>query len=161
MKIILLMIMFVGSTLTSINHPLPLGFALLTQTILICLTTRVMTSSSWVPLTLFLIMVGGLMVIFMYITSICSNKKFNYLSMLMPLWYFSLPLVYLLWTTTIIQFEMNDSMHTKDLFNMEFIKMFMSLNTTSSNFMFIYLLIMLIIMINLMTIKKGPLRKKY
>nr|YP_009501915.1 NADH dehydrogenase subunit 6 [Freysuila caesalpiniae]AWU48919.1 NADH dehydrogenase subunit 6 [Freysuila caesalpiniae] len=161
MKIIIFLMMSCSSMIPTITHPLSLGMIILTQTILICSISRLMMNSSWISFTLFLVMIGGLMVIFMYITSICSNKKFSFPKIKIPMFYFMIVVIFFTFNKSLIMLEMKDTIQMMDMFNLEFTKLFLSMNMMSSNFMFIYLLIMLIIMINLVNINKGPLRKKY
>nr|YP_009502277.1 NADH dehydrogenase subunit 6 [Cacopsylla pyri]AWU48880.1 NADH dehydrogenase subunit 6 [Cacopsylla pyri] len=159
-KIFLLFSVVNSSVILISSHPISFGIILLAQTMSLSMCSRILCNSPWLPLTLFLVMIGGLMILFLYITSICSNKKPN----------FTKPSLYqMTWMTLIIIFVSNfqtlfffdESMTLKDLHNLEFIKLFMPLNLFSSNFMFLYLLIMLIIMIEILSLNKGPMRKKY
>nr|UPY81534.1 NADH dehydrogenase subunit 6 [Exhyalanthrax sp.] len=60
-----------------INHPLAMGLTLLVQTMLICLITGIMTKSFWFSYILFLIFLGGMLVLFIYVTSLASNEMFS------------------------------------------------------------------------------------
>nr|AMP43713.1 NADH dehydrogenase subunit 6 [Dialysis sp. KW-2016] len=62
-----------------INHPLTMGLMLLIQTILICLISGLMTKTFWFSYILFLIFLGGMLVLFIYVISLASNEMF-YLS---------------------------------------------------------------------------------
>nr|YP_009443409.1 NADH dehydrogenase subunit 6 [Diaphorina lycii]ATR80193.1 NADH dehydrogenase subunit 6 [Diaphorina lycii] len=159
LKTLLFMMFYISSIMPFISTPVSLGFLILIQTFILCLISRVISISSWVPMSIFLIMVGGLMVIFMYTTSICSNVQFKISNMKLPLMYsiLSLPMFY----TTPTQLLMYDNFQLMDNMNFDFLKLFMPLNIFMSTFMFIYLLAALIIMINMMTLTKGPMRKKY
>nr|YP_009469535.1 NADH dehydrogenase subunit 6 [Tenebrio obscurus]AVE14887.1 NADH dehydrogenase subunit 6 [Tenebrio obscurus] len=64
-------------TFLMMNHPLSMGFILLLQTIMIALITGNMNQNLWFSYILFLIMVGGMLILFMYMTSIASNEKFK------------------------------------------------------------------------------------
>nr|QNT26957.1 NADH dehydrogenase subunit 6 [Trigonopterus daun] len=59
------------------NHPLSLGAILLLQTILIALASGMMFLNFWFSYILFLVMIGGMLVMFIYMTSIASNEKFS------------------------------------------------------------------------------------
>nr|YP_010627184.1 NADH dehydrogenase subunit 6 [Syritta vitripennis]WBK26888.1 NADH dehydrogenase subunit 6 [Syritta vitripennis] len=59
------------------NHPITMGLLLLIQTILICCITGLMTKSFWFSYILFLIFVGGMLVLFIYMTSLASNEMFS------------------------------------------------------------------------------------
>nr|AJW76353.1 NADH dehydrogenase subunit 6 [Cylindraustralia sp. HS-2014] len=61
----------------SINHPLSMGMILLIQTTLTSIMSGVYLQSFWYPYILFLIFIGGLLVLFIYVTSISSNELFS------------------------------------------------------------------------------------
>nr|YP_010895220.1 NADH dehydrogenase subunit 6 [Ornidia obesa]WJW73759.1 NADH dehydrogenase subunit 6 [Ornidia obesa] len=60
------------------NHPLSMGLMLLIQTILIALITGLMTKTFWFSYILFLIFVGGMLILFIYVTSLASNEMFSF-----------------------------------------------------------------------------------
>nr|YP_009485335.1 NADH dehydrogenase subunit 6 [Bactrocera ritsemai]AUG90837.1 NADH dehydrogenase subunit 6 [Bactrocera ritsemai] len=59
------------------NHPLAMGLMLLIQTLQICLITGLMAKSFWFSYVLFLIFLGGMLVLFIYVTSLASNEMFS------------------------------------------------------------------------------------
>nr|YP_010692954.1 NADH dehydrogenase subunit 6 [Anastrepha serpentina]WCB98070.1 NADH dehydrogenase subunit 6 [Anastrepha serpentina] len=59
------------------NHPLAMGLMLLIQTLQICLLTGLMAKSFWFSYVLFLIFLGGVLVLFIYVTSLASNEMFS------------------------------------------------------------------------------------
>nr|APX39297.1 NADH dehydrogenase subunit 6 [Longitarsus aeneus] len=60
-----------------LNHPLSCGMILLIQTILTTFMTGFMSLNFWYSYILFLIMIGGMLILFIYMTSIASNEKFK------------------------------------------------------------------------------------
>nr|AOY39627.1 NADH dehydrogenase subunit 6 [Scolytinae sp. BMNH 1039896] len=60
-----------------LNHPLALGSILLLQSIMASINSGLMYTNFWLSYILFLIMVGGMLIMFMYMTSIASNEKFK------------------------------------------------------------------------------------
>nr|YP_010032845.1 NADH dehydrogenase subunit 6 [Parastratiosphecomyia szechuanensis]QOW38330.1 NADH dehydrogenase subunit 6 [Parastratiosphecomyia szechuanensis] len=60
------------------NHPLAMGLMLLIQSFLICLITGLMFNSFWYSYILFLVFLGGLLILFIYITSLASNEMFSF-----------------------------------------------------------------------------------
>nr|YP_010580126.1 NADH dehydrogenase subunit 6 [Chironomus nippodorsalis]UZS77178.1 NADH dehydrogenase subunit 6 [Chironomus nippodorsalis] len=60
------------------NHPLSMGILLMIQTISIALFTGLLTKSFWFSYSLFLIFLGGMLILFMYMTSIASNEMFKF-----------------------------------------------------------------------------------
>nr|QDO72161.1 NADH dehydrogenase subunit 6 [Pandalus japonicus] len=62
---------------TRIMHPLAAGLALLVQTILICVASGLQNKSMWFSYILFLIFLGAMLVLFIYVASLASNEAFN------------------------------------------------------------------------------------
>lgn len=62
---------------TQITHPLAIGLILLVQTLLICLITGLIAKRFWFSYILFLIFLGGILVLFIYVTSLASNEIFT------------------------------------------------------------------------------------
>jgi len=60
----------------SITHPVSFISIIISQTLLICLTSSIYTQSPWFALVLFLIFLGGVMVLFIYISRLASNENF-------------------------------------------------------------------------------------
>lgn len=61
-----------------IKHPLAIGLILLIQTFFICLISGLITKRFWFSYVLFLIFLGGMLVLFIYVTSLASNEIFNF-----------------------------------------------------------------------------------
>nr|QRV62612.1 NADH dehydrogenase subunit 6 [Nectoboreus dolerosus] len=78
----LTMCMIMNLTMTLIfmflNHPMSMGLILMIQTICIVLITGFFSSSMWFSYVLFLIMIGGMLILLMYMTSLASNEKFKF-----------------------------------------------------------------------------------
>nr|ANJ70438.1 NADH dehydrogenase subunit 6 [Helochares sp. BMNH1425100] len=161
------MIMFNVSLMLSVfivftSHPLSMGMTLLLQVICVSLITGLMTYNFWFSYILFLIMIGGMLVLFIYMTSIASNEKFNYSSMLMKLF---LMLTIIMLPTLFLDQTITESWTA----NMETLNN-MKMNLMLSKFMnypynmllfslIIYLFIALIAVVKISKIKYGPLRQ--
>lgn len=63
---------------TRLSHPLSLGITLLLQTVLISLTVGISTYSFWFSYILFIIFLGGILVLFIYVASLASNEIFSF-----------------------------------------------------------------------------------
>lgn len=87
---------------TQIKHPISIGLILLTQTFFICLITGSLIKTFWFSYVLFLIFIGGILVLFIYITSLASNEIFNFSTKTF------LIITFLLLTTILIIFFIND-----------------------------------------------------
>lgn len=60
----------------SANHPVSLGLILILHTLLIRIVTGLTGGRFWFSYILFLVFLGGVLVLFIYITSLASNEKF-------------------------------------------------------------------------------------
>nr|YP_010516254.1 NADH dehydrogenase subunit 6 [Atteva aurea]UXL88414.1 NADH dehydrogenase subunit 6 [Atteva aurea] len=61
-----------------LNHPLSMGLLILLQTFLTCLISGSFLNTYWFSYILFLTFLGGLLVLFIYVSSIASNEIFYY-----------------------------------------------------------------------------------
>nr|YP_010564725.1 NADH dehydrogenase subunit 6 [Volucella nitobei]UZA61115.1 NADH dehydrogenase subunit 6 [Volucella nitobei] len=151
------------------NHPLSMGLMLLIQTVLICLMTGLMTKSFWFSYILFLIFVGGMLILFIYVTSLASNEMFS-LSTKMTL------TTIMLLMTTLIYLIMTDKMmlifnsSNNEMITITEINSFIKENTLNLNKLYnyptnmitimliMYLLITLIATVKITKLFYGPLR---
>nr|APX39976.1 NADH dehydrogenase subunit 6 [Lachnaia hirta] len=72
------LIIIASAAFCMMKHPLTSGLILLIQTILIALVSGTMNLDFWFSYIVFLIMIGGMLVLFIYMTSIASNEKFKF-----------------------------------------------------------------------------------
>nr|YP_009128551.1 NADH dehydrogenase subunit 6 [Phallocryptus tserensodnomi]AJP76849.1 NADH dehydrogenase subunit 6 [Phallocryptus tserensodnomi] len=146
-----LTVLLVTSMMLFLNHPLSFALSLFVQTILISL--MLVKISYWIPLILFLIFLGGILVMFMYVASLSSNEKFNFnVSSLITVCIIS----FLGWLSSdkVIQltstFEFNPSENMSSIMN------------SNSWFLYIwltlYLFIALILIVQFLNFNKKPLR---
>lgn len=61
----------------NLSHPVALGLVLILHTLLISGVTGLVAGNFWFSYVLFLVFLGGVLVLFIYITSLASNEKFN------------------------------------------------------------------------------------
>lgn len=67
-----------GSAVIFVNlrHPVGLGLTLILHTLLISCVTGLVGGTFWFSYILFLVFLGGVLVLFIYMTSLASNEKF-------------------------------------------------------------------------------------
>nr|WCQ78439.1 NADH dehydrogenase subunit 6 [Agriotes sp. GTI-28] len=166
MNLLYILTLFMSMTFMFLSHPLSMGFTLLIQAILIAMITGMMSHNFWFSYILFMIMIGGMLVLFIYMTSVASNEKFLYsnkLSMLM------LTMMMTIIITMMIDPFMNFLISTNT--DMEMFKMNSMFSLSLSKYinlpsnwimisMIIYLLITLIAVVKITNITYGPLRQK-
>nr|QZH43605.1 NADH dehydrogenase subunit 6 [Coboldia fuscipes] len=171
LQIILMMLLIIISWMfMQMSHPLAIGLMLLIQTLIISLITGLMAKTFWFSYILFLIFLGGMLVLFIYVSSLASNEMFKFSSNMM-----SISIMLLIFTLIMfiimdknmisffnnlemknyIQFIMNNdnSINLNKLYNMP------------SNFITIllinYLFLTLIAVVKITNFFYGPLRQKF
>lgn len=145
-----------------------MGFSLLIQSILVSTITGLSNYNFWYSYVLFIVIVGGLLVLFIYMTRVASNEKFKYsLKILVLVLIFSM-------IATIILVILDKFIIYQDIINLETLRInnekewTISLNKFSSYpsniiivFLIIYLLVALIAIVKITRTSEGPLRQKF
>nr|YP_009159474.1 NADH dehydrogenase subunit 6 [Paratya australiensis]AKQ09519.1 NADH dehydrogenase subunit 6 [Paratya australiensis] len=72
-----MMTVFLSILFTQITHPLAMGVSLLIQTILIAGMTSFLSKTTWFSYILFLIFLGAMLVLFIYVASLAPNESFS------------------------------------------------------------------------------------
>nr|QWB85945.1 NADH dehydrogenase subunit 6 [Menesia sulphurata] len=147
-----------------LNHPLSFGLILLLQTTLIALFTGMLSHNFWFSYILFLIMIGGMLILFIYMTSIASNEKFKFSTNLTLMFYFSLTpmlifIIDLYFFNMMLNLDLNNMLNSIS-FNMTLNKFINWPQNLIFMMMIIYLLITLIMIVKVTNINYGPLRQK-
>nr|YP_010954690.1 NADH dehydrogenase subunit 6 [Dorcus davidis]WMW30075.1 NADH dehydrogenase subunit 6 [Dorcus davidis] len=162
-----MMMIFIASIMPAIllplvNHPLSLGLLLLIQSTLIALISGWMNLTFWYSYILLLIMIGGMLVLFLYMTSVASNEKFKF-SPLLIISSISCLMISVPISMMLDQWFLNSKILISENINLIF--SLMSLNKflnfpaiMISISLIIYLLITLIVVIKISKFKQGPLR---
>nr|UXW88440.1 NADH dehydrogenase subunit 6 [Henosepilachna vigintioctomaculata] len=148
-----------------LKHPLSLGFFILIQTILISMMMG-MFYNFWYSYILFLIMIGGLLILFIYMTSIASNEKFK--SNFYLILNFSLIIFSTMVNSIQQKLNLNNFLYKNILTNQNDSNYFLSMTKflifpQNKIFMFsiFYLLISMIASIKICKLNFGPLRQIY
>nr|YP_009528693.1 NADH dehydrogenase subunit 6 [Abscondita anceyi]AXU05706.1 NADH dehydrogenase subunit 6 [Abscondita anceyi]UYG49049.1 NADH dehydrogenase subunit 6 [Abscondita chinensis]UYG49062.1 NADH dehydrogenase subunit 6 [Abscondita chinensis] len=160
----LLMIMITLSiSFMLVSHPLSMGMILLTQTLMIAMWTGFMSMNFWYSYILFIVMVGGMLILFIYMTSVASNEKFLYsklMTMMMIIMFMALIIIKKDQLFMLMN-SMNYDLIAKNnlTFKMSLNKFIMYPMMIMSLTIIIYLLIALIAVSKITNVKNGPLRK--
>nr|YP_665522.1 NADH dehydrogenase subunit 6 [Campodea fragilis]ABF49572.1 NADH dehydrogenase subunit 6 [Campodea fragilis] len=147
-------------------NPTPIIISIILQTILIAILLSIKMFSIWLPVILLLIMIGGMMILFMYMTSMIPNKHHSIKINIMILPAINLTII----TLFIMNFLFpstnfkSESMMTNKFFNLENFNMMTNLFSNNTYqitiFMAIYLLLTMIIIIKITNPWQGPLQHK-
>nr|YP_010035030.1 NADH dehydrogenase subunit 6 [Parazyginella tiani]QOX09874.1 NADH dehydrogenase subunit 6 [Parazyginella tiani] len=157
MKMIIMKLMMLVTSLISIlNNPMSMGMMLMIQTTLIILLLNKIMSSSWFAMITFMMMIGGLLIMFMYMSSIASNEKFKLKINLILIMVILITITDEMFIET--QIKENESIMINEELNISLMKMY----NTKSMFMTImlvcYLLLTMIAVTKMVKHSKGPLR---
>nr|YP_011021934.1 NADH dehydrogenase subunit 6 [Engelitermes zambo]WQM47282.1 NADH dehydrogenase subunit 6 [Engelitermes zambo]WQM47295.1 NADH dehydrogenase subunit 6 [Engelitermes zambo]WQM47308.1 NADH dehydrogenase subunit 6 [Engelitermes zambo]WQM47321.1 NADH dehydrogenase subunit 6 [Engelitermes zambo] len=144
---------------TQMKHPMAVGLMLLTQTMLMCLISGTMYSSFWFSYILFMIMIGGMLVLFMYMTSLASNEMFSPSNKMMMATTMTLPaLTYIMpAVTNNKEMIMHDTMMENEITTTTTV-MYNQMMGTMMTMLVLYMLLTLIVVVNIINVSKGPLR---
>nr|YP_009694381.1 NADH dehydrogenase subunit 6 [Carabus granulatus]QEI26041.1 NADH dehydrogenase subunit 6 [Carabus granulatus] len=156
-----------------LNHPMSMGLILLIQTILISLMSGIFSYTYWFSYILFLIMIGGMLVLFIYMTSLASNEMFNFstkLTLCMLTFMSMLIMMYLMMdymmlnplfkNSNLMEF-MNNMMFLNNENNYSLNKIYNTPNNMITLMLVNYLFLTLIAVVKITDIKYGPLRQKF
>nr|YP_010276174.1 NADH dehydrogenase subunit 6 [Ptecticus tenebrifer]UCU06679.1 NADH dehydrogenase subunit 6 [Ptecticus tenebrifer]UHY39295.1 NADH dehydrogenase subunit 6 [Ptecticus tenebrifer] len=151
------------------NHPLAMGLMLLVQSFLVCLITGMIFNSFWYSYILFLVFLGGMLILFIYVTSLASNEMFSFSTKMLFLSAISIISVILF--MLIMDKTLVSSIFTSDnMFNIMNLNNFLPNNSVSlmnlynfpTNLITImlmnYLLLTLIVVVKITNLYYGPLR---
>nr|YP_010583062.1 NADH dehydrogenase subunit 6 [Eurhadina exclamationis]UGN61508.1 NADH dehydrogenase subunit 6 [Eurhadina exclamationis] len=160
MKFLLMKItMFTSSIILFMNHPMSMGLMLMIQTITIIMFMNKILTTSWFAMITFMMMMGGLLIMFMYMSSIASNEKFK----------LKLNLILMMIVVLVIQDEMmmqnqiNEMQEMNDTKNIELslTKIYNQKSMMLTILMVLYLLLTMISVTKMVKHHKGPLRTNY
>nr|YP_009268214.1 NADH dehydrogenase subunit 6 [Calliptamus abbreviatus]ANN35907.1 NADH dehydrogenase subunit 6 [Calliptamus abbreviatus] len=152
-----------------LSHPMSMMLFIILQTFLVGLMTGTMMESFWLSYILFLTFLGGMLVLFIYITSIASNEMFQPKSMTMIftliVWVIITFMLFIMDKTMFMDFFKNtETMNINNSINYQ--EMTMSLEKLYNNptfiitmMMMIYLFLALLAVVKITNINQGPIRK--
>nr|YP_010570199.1 NADH dehydrogenase subunit 6 [Anabropsis multispinula]UZF98256.1 NADH dehydrogenase subunit 6 [Anabropsis multispinula] len=164
--------MMIALIFTQLNHPLAMTLIILMQTLLICLMTGLISQSFWFSYILFLVFLGGMLVLFIYITSLASNEMFiiptkfilSSLSILTILSLLSFildsSLINLNITNNDMNTSINNSMYLYNESTMSLMKLYNNPTELITLMLVLYLFLTLIAIVKITNIFQGPLRQK-
>nr|YP_010287413.1 NADH dehydrogenase subunit 6 [Pingasa rufofasciata]UKT61744.1 NADH dehydrogenase subunit 6 [Pingasa rufofasciata] len=172
-----MMMLMISFIMIFLNHPLSIGLMILMQTLLMCLLSGMLIKTYWFSYILFLTFLGGLLVMFIYVSSIASNELFNLsfkmkmLMMILLLILMSNQIIIYLFNYNYINMNwMNFSNNMSEMDKFSLIKFFNDENNISLNKMYnnhnymmmmmliIYLFVSLVAIVKITNILYGPLR---
>nr|AQP27037.1 NADH dehydrogenase subunit 6 [Neocapritermes sp. H TB-2017] len=144
---------------TQMKHPMAMGLMLLIQTTMVCIISGTMYSSFWFSYILFMIMIGGMLVLFMYMTSLASNEMFSPSNKMLMVTLVTMPSLMYMMPAVINNKEMNsyNTMMENEITTTTTV-MYNQMMGTMTTLLVLYMLLTLIVVVNIINVSKGPLR---
>nr|AKQ53275.1 NADH dehydrogenase subunit 6 [Tenthredo tienmushana] len=169
LKILIIFTLLNSIMFYSSKTPLSMGLILLIQTILISLMSGMMSFNFWYTYILFLILIGSMLILFIYVSSLMSNLKFSLNKDFKNIFFYFLVMILFISTIFNMKFYLminSDSINLPNLNPEQFFILKMSLNklynSPSNQIMLMlinYLLLTLFVVVKITNINMGPLRK--
>nr|YP_009971650.1 NADH dehydrogenase subunit 6 [Thor amboinensis]QNG57245.1 NADH dehydrogenase subunit 6 [Thor amboinensis] len=151
---------------SQLTQPLSMSLAIVIQTLFISLLTGMMMKSTWFSYILFLIYLGAMLVLFLYMVSLAPNEKFS-----IPLKWVWLILILVVGSLIMLVLDSmmipmktpieNSSVSPNEMSSYVMNKITMMYSPSSMNltiFIIMYLLLTLIVVVKITNVTSGPLR---
>nr|YP_007316763.1 NADH dehydrogenase subunit 6 [Choristoneura longicellana]ADQ64005.1 NADH dehydrogenase subunit 6 [Choristoneura longicellana] len=173
MKIFLtMMMMMISIMMFFFSHPLSMGLMILIQTIFTCLLSGMLINTYWFSYILFLTFLGGLLVLFIYVSSVASNEMFKMNFFFLKIIFISLIIIiilnlYMFNNLNLLNYFFNNEMENFYNYNNMFFnnenkinlsKLYNNQTFMMMMMMIIYLFITLVAIVKITNIFYGPLR---
>nr|YP_010424637.1 NADH dehydrogenase subunit 6 [Cyrtorhinus lividipennis]USH90826.1 NADH dehydrogenase subunit 6 [Cyrtorhinus lividipennis] len=162
------MLMFMLSTnmiFLILNHPMSMGLILIIQTMMASLISGMIIKNFWMSYILLITMLSGMLVLFIYMSSVASNEKFKnnmkmWIKTLLMSMMSTMSLIFI--SKMIIKnnysslgmtpFKSGETLFLSKIFNLE--------NMSITIMIVMYLFYTMIVSTHLVNIFEGPMRKK-
>nr|AFI13782.1 NADH dehydrogenase subunit 6 [Diuraphis noxia] len=161
LKFIMLTNLIMAITLTMMKSPLSSNLIILIQTLSLTLMINLINKTSWISFMIFILYIGGLMIIFLYISSIAFNElniNKNFKNLIYKLIFIILVLMYFKMSLNLNNMNYENKFMFEDNFYM--LNMFILPNNLMMYMIMFILFFMLILIIWMLKINKGPIRQK-
>nr|QDI93411.1 NADH dehydrogenase subunit 6 [Vesperocoris paddocki] len=147
------------------NHPMSMGLTLIIQTVIVSIMSGMMMKTFWMSYILVITMLSGMLVLFVYMSSVASNEKFKNKTSLMGLFMIMMvmSIMFLFLSKKMIIKNNYLGMEMILIKNMEINqlnKMFSSKNLMITITLVLYLFMTMIVSTHLVNISEGPMRLK-
>nr|YP_009128947.1 NADH dehydrogenase subunit 6 [Chthamalus antennatus]AJT48121.1 NADH dehydrogenase subunit 6 [Chthamalus antennatus] len=158
MNMILVMIFFSNLIFIFMFHPLAMIFILILQCLLISLMVYSITHFPWFSYTLILVFLGGMLILFMYMSNIASNEMFKpNIKIMIPM--LIIPLITFLLTNPKQDYSVESKLTEHQQFsNMMIFKPFSLSIMPITLLMASYIILTLLTVVKISKMSQGPLR---
>nr|AFQ62153.1 NADH dehydrogenase subunit 6 [Noteridae sp. MJTNT-2012] len=169
---IMITLMMMSMMFLSMNHPMSMGMILVIQTILISMIIGKSSMSFWFSYILFITMIGGLLILFIYMTSIAPNEKFKFspttmmtsmiiMTLLIMTIYWMNPLNLTISPDNINSINMEYTIELSNEYSQPLNKMYNMNSNKMTIMLLIYLFITMVACVKITEFGQGPIRQKF
>nr|YP_006503906.1 NADH dehydrogenase subunit 6 [Porotermes adamsoni]AFM92406.1 NADH dehydrogenase subunit 6 [Porotermes adamsoni] len=160
-KMLITTSMLSSAMFTQMKHPLAMGLMLLLQTILMSTISGLLHQSFWYSYILFLIFLGGMLVLFIYVTSLASNEMFSMSTKMLSILVGAVMILTLMnmWIKNDSEESMKHEMILNNNTNNILEKLYNEPTGNLTIMLALYLFLALIVVAKITNISKGPLRQ--
>nr|YP_010586612.1 NADH dehydrogenase subunit 6 [Tinodes chinchinus]UZZ44426.1 NADH dehydrogenase subunit 6 [Tinodes chinchinus] len=165
--IMVILFMIFNNMFMMIKHPMALNSIIFMQLLISCFIFNFMINNSWFSYILFIMFIGGLMILFMYMCSISSNLKFKInFKLMMTMIMILIIIIFIMMNMKNLFFfyKLNNlNYNTVNMMNnkMMLFKLYEKNSLMISLITIHMLLFLMIFSTKMMKNFQGPLRKKY
>lgn len=147
-------------------HPIRIGVILIFHTFVVGLVTGMVADNFIYSYILFLVILGGVLVLFIYITSLVSNETFSFswldIFMGRVVFFLAVGCVLIFIAPVGRSLTVIEELSTLNYRNTEIIgleKLYSGYSFILTSFLIVYLLYVLLVCVRIVGVKTGPLRK--
>nr|YP_011010469.1 NADH dehydrogenase subunit 6 [Asclepios annandalei]WPW47097.1 NADH dehydrogenase subunit 6 [Asclepios annandalei] len=160
MKILFMIMMSLSTLITTLKHPLSMGFNLILITFISSISMTMWMKYTWYSYILVLVMLGGMLVLFMYMASIASNEIMKFSMKITIMFMMSIMIMMMLIKQEMMSYNTTMIWTTENQQNMSMMKLFNNQTSIITIMMALYLLMTMIYVIYITNTFEGPMRKK-
>nr|AXS66276.1 NADH dehydrogenase subunit 6 [Bostrichoidea sp. 1 KM-2017] len=139
------------------SHPLIMTMMIIILSVMIALKSGMFMSNFWFSYMLFMIMIGGMLILFVYMTSIAPNNMFKINQKILIVTVMASPIMIVINTNNSLMSFNNKNM----MLEMTMMKYINNPTMMVTITMIVYLLIVLIATVKIAKIGDAPLRQKF
>nr|AII19584.1 NADH dehydrogenase subunit 6 [Savignium sp. BKKC-2014] len=158
MNTMMIMMFFLNLMFLFMFHPLAMIFILILQTLFISISMYLITQFPWFSYTLILVFLGGMLILFTYMSNIASNEMFKpNLKMMIPLIISPIITIFLNMPKQNLSFESKSTFYNQ-FNNLMIFKPFSMTIMPMTLLMASYIILTLLTVVKISKMNKGPLR---
>nr|QUI76269.1 NADH dehydrogenase subunit 6 [Cloeon dipterum] len=159
-------VLWVSMYFMRLSHPISMGVVLILHTFIVGVATGVMADNFIYSYILFLVILGGVLVLFIYMTSLVSNEMFyfSWVDVMLAMVVLVLGGMFVLFImaplgSLLVNLELLPPSICGETLMVGLEKLYSNYTFLLTLFLIIYLLYVLLVCVSIVGVKTGPLRK--